>query len=407
MASGRFFTLFWIIYYPLCIAFYEEVNSYVDEFMTLLLIVYTIFRIGRTTNNAPIREACVVIGVLLFYLLYSLVVQVNVPMAAIIDFQQQVKPYAVLFCTWILAPKFSRRQRHLMLSAIVVTFAAYTIFRRDTVGESEDVVFGAMAISTAMAYYLFTKQTKRNTLIAIVIVCVGLLSGKYKYIGEATAFIVVIIFLKRKLQYNSIKIVIQAAVLAAIVIFFAWDRFNSYFIEGADNENLARPMMYKTAPKVVADYFPFGPGLGTFGTSASAKDYYSPVYYRYNLHRIWGMAPGDRGAFNADSFFPSLAQFGLVGIILFIIFWRRRLKDMDKIGDMHYYKIALMAMLCLAIESMADTSYLSNRGLPYFMLIGVCLNAKSRMPMRRMRLIPKQQQTTEGNETTTDNRGAV
>ena len=67
-------------------------------------------------------------------------------------------------------------------------------------------------------------------------------------------------------------------------LFFAWSRFDGYFITGMSNENLARPMMYKTAPKVFVDYFPFGPGLGTFGPSASAKDYYSPLYYEYDSY---------------------------------------------------------------------------------------------------------------------------
>lgn len=384
MRINTFITLFWVLYFPLCIAFYEYVNDYVDEVMTLVLVLFTLMKLGsRRINRKPIKEAGWCMVILTGYLIYSLILQVNVPMASIIDYQQQVRPYAVFFCTMILAPQPSRRQRKLMLFVLLSTFAAYTIVHRSTIGSKENVDFGAMAMSSALTYYLFTKEKKSNMMIAIGIALFGLLCGKFKYMGECTAFIVVLLFLKKKLNWNSVKPIMQVAALAVVVLFFAWERFDAYFVTGMDNEQLARPMMYKTAPKVLIDYFPFGPGLATFGTSASAKTYYSPLYYKYDLAGIWGMSPSDHGAFNADSFYPSLAQFGVVGLIFFFIFWKRRLRGMTAIMDMRYYKIALMTVLCLALESVGDTSYLSGRGMVYFLLLALCLNSNKYRLARR------------------------
>ena len=98
------------------------------------------------------------------------------------------------------------------------------------------------------------------------------------------------------------------------------------------------------------------------------------------------MAPSDRGAFNADSFYPCLAQFGFFGLFFFFAFWKRRLLAINGISDIRYYKIAIMAFLCLAIENMGDTSYLSGRGMVYFMLIAMCLSQheqKERLTRRR------------------------
>lgn len=379
MSQGTFFTIFWILYFPLCIAYYGYVNEYVDEVMTLILILYTLIRMGKGTNSYPIKDAIWVVAVLVFYLVYSLIRQINVPAASLIDFQQQVRPYAVLFCTWILAPRLSKVQRYLMLTSILATFASYLVLNFSRVGSDEDLIFGALAMSSAIAYYMFTDTSKTNRNIAIAIALFGLLCGKFKYYGECTAFICIIFFLKRKIRFGSIKSYVYGALLVSVVLFFAWDRFSAYFVEGADNEGLARPMMYKTAPKVILDYLPFGPGLATFGTFSSAKTYYSPLYYKYDLNKIWGMAPQDRGAFNADSFYPSLAQFGLVGLILFVWFWKRRFNDVYRIPDIRYYKIALAAIMCLAIESVADTSYLSGRGMAYFMVIGMCLNTRPKL----------------------------
>lgn len=383
---ARFYSWFWVLYFPLCIAFYEVVNDYVDEFMTLILILFTCMKLhSRYVNRQPLKEAWACILIFLFYLVYSLILKVNVPMAAIIDFQQQIRPYAVFYCTLILMPQFSKRQKKWMLFSILASLVGYLFWKRSTIWGSENVIFGSLSIGAGMTYYLFTKETGFNRYVSTAIVLFGLLCGKFKYIGECVAFVGVVFLLKKKIKIGSQKSIAFTFVLVCAVIFFAWDRFDSYYVSGMNNEELARPMMYKTAPKVLVDYFPFGSGLGTFGTAASAKTYYSPLYYKYELSEIWGMSPADHGAFNADSFYPCLAQLGFVGLFFFFVFWKRRLSAINNIQDLRYYKIAIMAFLCLAIENTADTSYLSGRGMVYFMLIALCLSQKEQQ-RRNMRI---------------------
>lgn len=383
---ARFYSWFWVLYFPLCIAFYDLVNDYVDEFMTLILILFTCMKLhSRYVNRQPLKEAWACILIFLFYLVYSLILKVNVPMAAIIDFQQQIRPYAVFYCTLILMPQFSKRQKKWMLFSILASLVGYLFWKRSTIWGSENVIFGSLSIGAGMTYYLFTKETGFNRYVSTAIVLFGLLCGKFKYIGECVAFVGVVFLLKKKIKIGSQKSIAFALVLVCAVIFFAWDRFDSYYVSGMNNEELARPMMYKTAPKVLVDYFPFGSGLGTFGTAASAKTYYSPLYYKYDLSEIWGMAPDTHGAFNADAFYPCLAQLGFVGLFFFFVFWKRRLSAINNIQDLRYYKIAIMAFLCLAIENTADTSYLSGRGMVYFMLIALCLSQKEQQ-RRNMRI---------------------
>ena len=136
-------------------------------------------------------------------------------------------------------------------------------------------------------------------------------------------------------------------------------------------------MTYKTSLKILRDYFPLGSGMGTFA-SYGAAEYYSPLYYKYDLDGIWGLTP-ENPMFLADAFYPTLAQYGIVGVILFGIFWKRRLIAINKISDLKYYKVAMMAFFCLAIEQTADTSFLSGKGMGYCMLIGLCLNANRNM----------------------------
>lgn len=146
-------------------------------------------------------------------------------------------------------------------------------------------------------------------------------------------------------------------------------------MEGFSDERLdvlARPATYATSLKILKDYFPFGSGLGSFATSAAAV-FYSPIYYKYELNTIWGL--DSAGGFICDAFYPTLAEFGVFGIILFIIFWKRRINEVQKLRDVRYYKIALMSILALALESTADSSYLSGKGMGYFMLLAICINS--------------------------------
>lgn len=76
--------------------------------------------------------------------------------------------------------------------------------------------------------------------------------------------------------------------------------------------------MMLTSMQILYDYFPFGSGLGSFGTFASAE-YYSPVYSAYGIDHLWGLSK-DMPAFICDAFYPELAQFGVAGVILYFAF---------------------------------------------------------------------------------------
>jgi hypothetical protein len=169
---------------------------------------------------------------------------------------------------------------------------------------------------------------------------------------------------------------IQVGVLITAIVFFTWYKFNAYYVEGFQEEDtsqmMARPATYITAGTIIfKDYIPFGSGLGTFSTHAAAV-YYSPLYHKYNMDMIWGLFP-ENPMFLADAFFPTLAEFGMVGVFFFIWFWVRRYKAINKIDDLLMYKIALMCMLALFLEGTADTSYLSGKGMGYFMLLAMAL----------------------------------
>ena len=244
-----------------------------------------------------------------------------------------------------------------------------TLYSKD----AEFPVLGQLAICTGMTYYLFTEETKQNKYIAVLLVLTGMLAPKFKFMGEVVCFLAMLFYVKERLNFKSGKTAVYMAILMTVVLVVTWERFDKYYFSGWENGELARPETYKASLKILVDYFPFGPGMGTFA-SWGAHEYYSPLYYEYNLTDIWGLNP-QSPLFIADAFYPTLAQYGIVGVILFGIFWKRRLLTLNEIEDLRYYRVAFITFFCLAIEQTADTSWLSGKGMGFCMLIGLCLNA--------------------------------
>lgn len=326
----------------------------------------------------------VCLSVIAFYTLYSLMFGVNVAGGVWLDLLQEIRPYSIIFCTWILNPRFTKKQKKWMLGTMVLTLFSWIVYHPESIesANAEFPVLGQLAICTGMSWYLLTEDTKRNRYIALALVLTGMFAPKFKFMGEVVCFIAFIFFVKKKLNFQSTKTILFACILVIVVLAVTWTRFDAYYVSGLSNDNLARPMTYKTSLVILGDYFPLGSGMGTFACNGAWK-YYSPLYYEYHLTDIWGLSP-DTGFFICDAYYPTLAQFGIVGVFFFCWFWKRRLVAFNQIVDMRYYRVAMITFCCLAIEQTADSSWLSGKGMGFCMLLALCLNANRN---RRMQML--------------------
>lgn len=384
---SRFFTLYWIIYFPTCIAYNDLPGfSSIDEIMMGILFVYTFMKYSnRSINRRPWREFMVCLSVIAFYTLYSLMFGVNVAGGVWLDLLQEIRPYFIIFCTWILNPRFTKKQKKWMLGTMVITLFSWIFYHPqtlDTQVEAEFPVLGQLAICTGMSWYLFTKETKRNRNIALLLVLTGMLAPKFKFMGEVVCFIGFVYFVKNRLNFKSPKTMIYVVLLVTVILMVTWTRFDAYYVSGLSNDELARPMTYKTSLRILWDYLPFGSGMGSFACNGAWK-YYSPLYYEYHLNEVWGLNEG--GGFICDAYYPTLAQFGIVGVFFFCWFWKRRLVAFNQIEDMRYYRVAMLTFCCLVIEQTADSSWLSGKGMGFCMLIALCLNANRNIMEQRRR----------------------
>lgn len=369
------------------VVFYDVIQrnfgfSLIDEFVALFLFVLWLQK-GKKS-----REFFLFFVIALFYLVYSLLFPNNEKNAIFLDFFIQIKPYIAFYTVYNLNLDFSEKQRRsicrlciaLIVLLIPVGIAGWggTGVMRFFGGHSR---FATMCTALAMTYLLFSNKSKKAKIISLVILTVGLASLRSKLFGFYPFFIAFVFwgdrFLRRK-KIISLRAMVVILIVAASAVFLAKDKLEFYFVKGSSHAKVeqvyARPLLYMKAKEILLDYPILGTGLGSYATFASAE-YYSPLYKRYNL--IYNNEIG-KGLFICDTFYPSFVQFGLVGIFLYLLFWKRRLTEarsrFEMTQTMFSFQYALLITIFFIIEGVADSTFTHNRGMYMLMLLALSIS---------------------------------
>ncbi|MBJ7473209.1 MAG: O-antigen ligase family protein [Solirubrobacteraceae bacterium] len=176
----------------------------------------------------------------------------------------------------------------------------------------------ALTASAAIAYHLAVRRTPLTYVIVGLASLLALASLRRKAImGVVVACGVVLLRVRRTrgAAMTVLAVVIPVLVLASGDLFLTiWSDVYDEYISGASTA--ARSLLYSTSFDIGLVNFPFGAGFGRFGT-ATAFDYYSPIYYEYGLNRNYGLAPVT-GRFGTDTFWPAiLGETGWIGVLGF------------------------------------------------------------------------------------------
>ena len=348
-----------------------------DEFLVVLIFAYAFNRRDFLLS----REVKFCIGVFIFYLIYSLAMAVNVKEATIRDFFICSKPficfYAALYYGMDFSEKAVIRCRKIVKMMgvclwIMAPFISQLYFNTTH-------YYPACAY-TGILYILLSDFRKKDWIIATLILAPGLLSIRAKFFAEFVIWLFLVFFLKKRLKFN-ISFIIIGCILCYIIYRINYDKIMMYTVNGID-EGAARTYMYLTSIKVFEDYFPLGPGFGTFGTDSAAK-YYSPLNYHYDLNYIWGLNPDDDTAgtsFYSDTFYPLLAQFGVVGLVLFFLFLKRRWVEGRNLGNDNMYKLFIFIFVYVLIQCIAENTFTGANGLSLMLMLGFVLS--NRKPLK-------------------------
>ena len=354
--------------------------SYIDEIIALVIVIRLC--VGR--KERPMGEFGIFVAIALFYLFYSLFFPHNVIPSIYTDFLIQVKPYLVFYGVWLVPFGFTVNDKRrlckvcIWLSLFILPIGVLSpgggALMNSFCGHSR---YATMSIALGTTYLFFSQRRKKDLYITLLIYSIGLLSLRSKMFGFYAAFVGVMFLwnkIPRRKYILSPKTIILFSVVMLGVMYVARDKILFYFVDGVNADNMfARPLLYVKAVEILNDYPLFGTGFGSYATHASAL-YYSPLYFTYGLY----LSPEiGQGLFISDTYFPVFAQFGYVGLILFLLFWLKRYKtakgNFMRTGDVLPFKMVILIIVFFFIESIADSTFTHNRGMYMMILLALFL----------------------------------
>ena len=358
--------------------------TYTDELYALVIFLYWLM-CGSKRN---LREFFVFVVVILVLLVSSLFKHNNVDVAIYSDFLVEIKPficfYAVYYLNFDMTNKQKRNIRRLcVLMAVVFYIIGFDFLVRldNSLMITQGIPGHPSRLATifqilALTYFYYSRRSKRDLYITIAILSGILLSTRSKAFGFYVAFLLIVISSTRMKISSllSFKSLFTLLIAASLSYFVAEEKINFYFVEGYENE-FARPMLYVGGVDILRDNPILGSGFGSYAENAS-REYYSPLYQKYDLWNVYGLSP-EYDSFISDTYFPQLAQVGMFGIFFFLWFWVRRFKqakrNLLKTGDVYQFDITVLIVIFFAIESIADSTLIQNRGMFMFMLLAISL----------------------------------
>lgn len=384
---NRYFYYLFFFTYIFSIVLHDIIGfGGIDEicgFILLLLFFYNLFNYKDWPMN---KVFLLTLFLFLFYVAYSIWIGSNTKKAIATDLIIQMKPYLAFFCTYQLAPEFDKNQKNLLKeTALAIWFVLIPLGIAGFVDDNilwnvmgHPSCFAAAVVASALIYLYCSDYTPRDRVIFLVMLALGIASGRSKFYGFFALAVFMILYASNakhiKLNFKNV----MAALLLLVVIFVvAYQKIELYFIEGITAEAgdqqqqdfLARFMLYATSLAILKDYLPFGSGLASFATHASGE-YYSGIYEEYNIDTIWGLSKS-YNKFIADTYYPSLAQFGVAGVLLFIAFWIYIFKKATlffvRTQETRALVIVTLIIGYILIENIADATFTSNRG--FFMMV--------------------------------------
>ena len=89
--------------------------------------------------------------------------------------------------------------------------------------------------------------------------------------------------------------------------------------------------------------------------------------------------------FIADTYYPALAQFGIVGVILFFSFWLIQTKKLMNLyikANIKNFVIGILIISFFLIECTSDATITHNRGLFLMMLLALLLTDMQRNTLK-------------------------
>lgn len=163
--------------------------------------------------------------------------------------------------------------------------------------------------------------------------------------------------------YRKLKVTLALVVLVIFLGLLFGPQISGLISEGLqiyvfhpNPTQIARNALYLTSIEIAKDYFPLGVGLGRYGGDIAAR-YYSPIYKKYALDRVYGLQPS--GHFLDDTFWPMiLGELGIIGLFFYLwICWRLLIFawQAQKVLDSPLKKAFAVGVFMVFIEGLVES----------------------------------------------------
>lgn len=371
----------------------------IDEICALVLLIMFIFATFQSPDWSINKAFLTTLAVFIFYTIYSLYIKSNSAKGIFMDLIIQFKPYLAFFAVYYMRPVFSPSQKRLLISiifiiwGIMLVIGGVSVFNlriiKYTVGHV--AYFAAIITASSLIYLYCSEGRKIDKVIFLLILATGLFSLRSKFYGFFIMSTVITIFFSNISKFKiNIKTILILALSLFSVIMASRQKIVMYFGNTGDTQSIpegfaARAMLYITSVDILKDFFPFGSGFGSFGSFASGV-YYSPIYSQYGIEHVKGMTKNNY-SYIADTYYPCLAQFGVVGVLLyfgFFLFILRKSYQLYQISrEEKYFIIPFLIIIYLLIDNIADATFTSHRGFFIMMLLGLVLSEYSGSKSRK------------------------
>lgn len=376
--SGTFFTIIFSLFTIFGFMLYElRWFVMIDEVFAFFIAGIAIVKIllRQASNYKPFL---IWLCIDAFYLIYSIAIHSNTNMAILSDFIMESKPYMVFFGLLCIAPKIEYRHmkfiHRLSILCVFMMPIIYYLYPHNyegtPIGELlSGAAYASAAIIISLLYYLSsTTDSLRTRIITFAIMSIGLLAPTSKYLGTLVCSLFILLFTNRPIKLN-IKFIIILLIALPIIGYLIKEDFELYFLNNPGET--ARSALYLNVPHILNDYIPFGSGFASYANAASGT-WYSDIYYQYGMDNIQGLVK-DEATYVSDAYYPTLVQFGYIGIILFIIFIRYLIHIIYRAyqctGNIKNYKVAIILLIFILIESTSGTNLIQSSGIMSLIII--------------------------------------
>ncbi len=233
-------------------------------------------------------------------------------------------------------------------------------------------VFGTPGIVTNTVLYIIMlllldsalHEERSNKVFLLMAIAVLIMVIKSRsLILAATALVLFESFVLEKKQDMRLRILVIAIIGGVI----GYPQYQNYFVNGvtANRGTAPRQLFWQGGLRLFQEYFPYGTGFGTFGSSTAATNY-SQLYYILEFNTVAGMQPTNTKYLN-DTFWPMIfTQLGLFGmipyILLMIIIFYDIYRNAKRSGNL-YIRFAAYLYIANVLFSSIQSSYPCNNSM--------------------------------------------